>query len=139
MQLQIKISAPANPESIAKIESGLEIFNTSSSTISEVMPLHALATGMDGNIYGGAIGRTWGVCCELQIIWVDEKYRSKGVGTLLMDSFEKEAASRGCELIYLSTFTFQGPQFYKKRGYTEVLRITGFSGGEEKIHMQKSI
>ena len=139
MQLQILTNAHANSESIAKIETGLNDFNRSSSSIAEVEPLHSLATGMDGKVYGGAIGRTWGECCELQLIWVDEEYRGNGIGKLLMDSFENEAVNRGCKLIYLSTFTFQGPLFYEKRGYTEVLRIAGFSGGEEKIHMQKNV
>jgi len=56
-----------------------------------------------------------------------------------MDSFEREAQNRNCKLIYLDTFTFQAPMLYAKRGYTEISRITGFSGGEEKVHMQKKI
>lgn len=139
MQLQIQINAPANPDEIAVVDTGLQNFNNAASTIIDVKPLHIIATGKDAKVNGGAIGRTWGGCCELQQFWVDAGYRGKGAGTLIMDSFEKEAVDRGCKLVYLDTFTFQAPLFYEKRGYTEVLRITGFSGGEEKICMQKNI
>ena len=139
MQLKIQVNATANPDEIAAVEAGLQNFNNTSSTIIDVKPLKVIATEKNGEVAGGAIGRTWGECCELQQLWVDAGYRCKGAGTLLMDSFEKEAVNRKCKLIYLETFTFQGPMFYEKRGYVEVLRIAGFGGGEEKIYMQKNI
>jgi len=139
MPLDIKISSPASPEEITVVEKGLQKFNEANSTEGEVKPLHVIANKKNGGVSGGAIGRTWGKCCELQELWVDAELRGKGVGTSLMRSFELEAEKRGCNLIYLSTFSFQSPAFYKKRGYKEVSRISGFSGGEEKIHMQKKI
>jgi len=139
MQLHIQIKSPATEEEIAVVDTGLQNFNNATSTIKDVKPLHIIATEKNGKVNGGAIGRTWGKCCELQSLWVDAEHRGKGSGTLLMDSFEREAEKRGCELVYLDTFSFQAPAFYEKRGYTEVLCITGFSGGEEKLHMQKKI
>lgn len=139
MQLRIQVNAPAKPDEISAVDTGLKNYNNSSSTIDNVKPLHVIATGDDGKVNGGAIGRTWGECCELQLFWVDAEFRGRGTGTLIMDSFEQEALERDCKLIYLDTFTFQAPIFYKERGYTEVSRITGFTGGEEKIYMQKRI
>jgi len=138
-QLDIQIKTPATLDEIAVVETGLQNFNNTTSTIIEVRPLHVIATGKSGAVYGGAIGRTWGECCELLLLWVDDSHKGKGAGTLLMDSFELEAAKRSCHLVYLDTFSFQAPIFYEKRGYTEISRITGFSGGEEKLHMQKKI
>lgn len=137
MQFKIKINTSENCNEIDVIENGLQNYNANASSINEVKPLNIIATGKDKQIYGGAIGRTWGECCELQQFWVDDLYRSNGVGTFILESFEKEAKNRACTLIYLDTFSFQAPLFYQKRGYKEVSRISGFTGGEAKIHMQK--
>ena len=121
------------------VDAGLDEYNRASSTIDEVRTLHVIATDNDGNVNGGALGRTWGQCCELQQLWVKLEERGNSIGTQLMDVFEQEAVERGCQLIYLDTFSFQAPEFYRKRGYTEVLRTAVRSGGEEKITMHKHI
>ena len=92
-----------------------------------------------GAVVGGAIGRTWGECCELQQLWVSAELRSTGIGTQLMDVFEQNAHSRGCRLVYLDTFSFQAPNFYQARGYVEMLRTEGFTGGVIKLTMHKRL
>ena len=139
MQLKIQIHAPASSAELEFVGAGLQKYNNASSNIEDVKPLHVIANGEDGAVNGSGIGRTWGACCELQLLWVDTGCRKKGVGTKIMDAFELEASERGCNLVYLDTFTFQAPLFYKKRGYKEVSRVTGFTGGAEKIYMEKSI
>ena len=71
---------------------------------------------------GGAVGRSWGRCCEVQELWVDEMQRGRGIGTKLMGMVEAEARARGCTLVYLDTFTFQAPWLYQRLGF-EILRI----------------
>lgn len=46
---------------------------------------------------------------------IDEKYRGRGLGTLLMRKSEKYCAIRGIEKVYLSTKGQEG--FYRKLGY----------------------
>lgn len=53
-------------------------------------------------------------------VFVDEDYRKKGIGTLLMKELEKRARHLGANLIRLDTFNFQGREFYKRLGYDEV-------------------
>lgn len=56
-----------------------------------------------------------------------------------MDAFEQNARTRGCQLVYLDTFSFQAPNFYQARGYVEVLRTVGFTGGVIKLTMHKRL
>ena len=56
-----------------------------------------------------------------------------------MDVFEQNAHSRGCRLVYLDTFSFQAPNFYQARGYVEMLRTEGFTGGVIKRTMHKRL
>lgn len=54
--------------------------------------------------------------CHLEDIVVDEEYRSKGVGTLLMDYINKKAEKNGCYRVTL--FCREGLiPFYEKAGY----------------------
>jgi len=80
MKFHIHIKTPATQDEITTVETGLQNYNKQSSTIGEVRSLHVTATANDGTVYGGALGRTWGTCCELQELWIDAKHRGKGVG-----------------------------------------------------------
>ena len=46
---------------------------------------------------------------------VNPKFRGRGLGTLILSAFEKEAKSLGIERLYL--WTEDQTSFYKKRGY----------------------
>jgi N-acetylglutamate synthase-like GNAT family acetyltransferase len=135
----ISIHAPASPETLAIVDAGLDEYSVAGGPLHEVKALHVIATDHDGSISGGAVGRTWGKCCELQQLWVASEYRGRKEGTRLMDAFELEATQRGCEFVYLDTFSFQAPEFYIKRGYVEVFRTTGFAGEVTKSTMQKHL
>jgi GNAT superfamily N-acetyltransferase len=82
---------------------------------------------------GGAVGRTWGRCCELLQLWVEEDFRSMGIGTRLLRQFEEHARQRGCDIFYLTTLSFQAPVFYRKHGYTSLAEISGYPDGITSI------
>jgi GNAT superfamily N-acetyltransferase len=136
---QISVHSPAPAEAIATIDAGLDEYNIAGAPLDDVKPLHVIAKDPDSNVVGGAIGRTWGECCELHQLWVRGELRSSGVGTRLMEAFENHAHGRGCRLVYLETFSFQAPSFYQARGYKQVLRIVGFTAGVIKFTMQKKL
>jgi N-acetylglutamate synthase-like GNAT family acetyltransferase len=69
-------------------------------------------------VFGGAVGRWWGQCCELQQLWVEASYRRRGIGTQLIQAFEARAREHGCSTFYLETFSFQTPHLYELLGYT---------------------
>ncbi|MGM9972442.1 MAG: GNAT family N-acetyltransferase [Clostridiaceae bacterium] len=64
-------------------------------------------------------------------VFVDENYRGKKIGTLLMREVEKRAKLLGANMIRLDTFNWQGREFYISLGYEEVgayeNKIDGFS------------
>ena len=88
-------------------------------------------------IVGGLVGETYFGWMFVSLFWVSEKYRGKGWGKSLMESAEKEARKRGVRQVYLDTFSFQAPGFYKKLGYREFGRLTQFPAGHDQIWMSK--
>lgn len=79
-------------------------------------------------IVGGLTGKTYWRYLDIAFLWVEEKHRGRGLATQLMAAAEAEARSRGCERAVLDTLSFQAPGFYRKRGYIEFGRLSGFSG-----------
>jgi GNAT superfamily N-acetyltransferase len=121
------------------VDDGLGDANLAAAPLHEVRALGCFAHDDAGQVVGGAVGRTWGACCELQQLWVQPGQRGAGLGTALLRAFEARAAERGCQLVYLETFSFQAPDFYRRGGYETVHASAHFPHGIVKHLMQRRI
>ena len=129
----------APPEDrLLAVDAGLERHNHAAAPLADVRPLAAFATDDSGAVVGGAVGRTWGKCCELQQLWVAPERRSRGVGSRLLLDFEARARARGCSVFYLTTLSFQAPEFYRRHGYDVLARIAGYPEGIVKFLMHRT-
>ena len=75
-------------------------------------------TDSDGNIIAGCnlIINCWKVA-DLDILWVEEKYRKQGIGSALIREAERAARKKGCHFMTLGTFDFQARPLYEKFGF----------------------
>ena len=129
------------------VDAGLGQANAAAAPLHEVRALACFAHDegankigkVSGTVIGGAVGRSWGACAELQQLWVHADHRRAGLGTELLRRFEARAAERGCSLFYLDTFSFQAPAFYPKLGYAPVLANPAFAQGIVKYTMQRRV
>jgi GNAT superfamily N-acetyltransferase len=72
-----------------------------------------------GVIRAGIYGYTWGGCCYVSYLWVDESERGHGLGTALLSAAERHAKTKGCKVVFVATHSFQAPAFYARMGYTQ--------------------
>lgn len=96
----------------------------------------------DGVIRAGVYGWTWGGCCELLHLWVDEADRGRGLGTRLLDAAEAEAARRGCRQVVLFTHAAnsgRGGERYTRRGYELVGRVDDYPAGDAALWFRKPL
>jgi ribosomal protein S18 acetylase RimI-like enzyme len=107
--------------------------------LADVRHLSCITRDAQGRAIAGAVGRTWGANAELQQIWVPEALRNQGAGRDLLSAFEAASRSRGCNLIYLETWSFQARGFYEKCGYRVALEIAGYAPGLSKFTMTKHL
>jgi GNAT superfamily N-acetyltransferase len=121
------------------VDKGIGEFNAREPALADVRALHVFVRDDLNAVTGGAVGRTWGACCELLQLWVREDQRGSGLGRALMQRFEAAAGERGCTLVYLETWSFQAPGFYAKLGYRPVLATRGYSGGCTRYTMHKTL
>lgn len=126
-------------EATALIDAGLGESNDAAAPLHEVRPLSCFARNEDGSVVGGAVGRSWGPCCELQQLWVKPEGRRRGIGSLLIQAFERLGQRRGCTIFYLETFNFQAPELYKARGYEVTYEHAVYPHGIVKYVMVHTI
>jgi ribosomal protein S18 acetylase RimI-like enzyme len=122
------------------VDDGIGDYNDAAEPrLGDVRHLSCFARDANGRAVAGAVGRTWGANAELQQIWLPEAIRDRGLGRTLLQAFEEAARKRGCELLYLETWTFQARGFYEKCGYRVALEIDGYASGLSKFTMTKRL
>lgn len=135
--LSFDVTAAPAAADLAAVDAWLDAFNQGHAALADVRPLSVFGRAEGGRLIAGAVGRTWGDCCELQQLAVDPARRGQGLGQQLLQEFEAAAAARGCSLVYLDTFSFQAPRFYQRAGYRVVLETRGYTQGTVKYTMHK--
>jgi hypothetical protein len=68
-----------------------------------------------------------------------ERHASSNRSGLMKRQVELNAIERGCNLLYLDTFSFQAPEFYYLLGYETACRLDGFPDGASKFVLRKSL
>ena len=97
-------------------------------------------TDAAGELVAGISGWTWGVAAGIGMTWVREDERGTGVGTRLLEAFEREASARGAEHVFVTSFTFQAPGFYERHGYVEFARWQDVpTRGSDDVHLRKEL
>ncbi len=102
-------------------------------------PLNIVEYDGNGNLIGGLLGGTYWGWMYVDILWVHEDHRKKGIGSRLLREAEKEAVRRGCHHVHLDTMSWQAPDFYKKHGYEVIGVLPDIPDGNQKFLLMKAL
>ena len=75
----------------------------------------------NGEIIGGCIAEAYEYHWSrvlLEELWVDERYRHQGIGSMIIREVERIAKEKGCRVVTLGTASYMARPFYEKHGYT---------------------
>lgn len=78
-------------------------------------------------------------CLYISVLFVDEKFRGKGLGSMLLKKLEQEARTSGVNLVHLDTFDFQAKDFYLKNGYEVFGVLDHCPAGHQRFYMKKML
>lgn len=95
--------------------------------------------GANGELLGGLVGEMFWSCLYISVLWVKDDCRGKGYGTALMNRAEEIAKARPCDVVFLTTMTFQAPQFYESCGYTRFAELDAAPEGFNRIWFMKRL
>ena len=90
-----------------------------------------------GTIVGGLTGYVLYQWMAVQYISVAEALRGGGIGRQLMQEAEAWGRSLGLGGMWLETFAFQAPDFYRKLGFVEFGSIADHPVGSSRIFFKK--
>jgi ribosomal protein S18 acetylase RimI-like enzyme len=93
----------------------------------------------DGVLVAGIDGFTWGGYAKVELLWVEERQRGRGLGSALLDAAEREARRRGCRVLRVDTHSFQAPDFYRRRGFEVIGEVVGAPEGHAEHFLVKRL
>jgi GNAT superfamily N-acetyltransferase len=139
MNLRIELSQNPTQEQRQAILKPLRAYNGSKAEGN--VPEHIALLVRDDNdeILGGLHGRFFYQWLYIDLLVVPEQARGQGMGSKLMQMAEDLARERRCVGMWLDTFEFQAPAFYKKCGYSEIGHIADYPPGHKHFFFQKRL
>ena len=99
--------------------------------------VHAFARDDDGRLLGGVRAKCFWDGVEIDVLWVDDGARRRGVGSALMAAVEDEGRRRGAVVAYLKTVMAR--EFYERLGYEVFGVLEDRPIGTLLFHMKKRL
>jgi GNAT superfamily N-acetyltransferase len=94
---------------------------------------------LTNEVIGGLYGRSLYSWLFIELLAVPDQCRGQGMGSRLMHMAEDHARKNECIGIWLDTFSFQAPEFYRKHGFVEFAKVEDFPPGHQRFFFQKRL
>jgi GNAT superfamily N-acetyltransferase len=137
-QATIRIEPDAADSVRSVVVNGLREYNRLHAPAPGFQPL-VVAARQGEQIIGGLVGETGWNWLHVELLWVAEAYRHRGIGFALLRAAEDEALRRGAGNVYLDTFEFQARSFYERHGYTVFGVQEDYPPGHTRFYMRRDL
>ncbi|MEH2479190.1 GNAT superfamily N-acetyltransferase [Nitrobacteraceae bacterium AZCC 2146] len=136
------IVVPEQPDETHRdvVWKALVAFNDKAVGPSGFQPLAILITDpATGKPAGGLWGKTAYNWCFVELFVIPEQFRGRDLGSKVLAQAEDIARERGCIGLWLDTYWFQAPEFYKKQGYEIMASLPDYPRGGPRYFLKKSL
>ena len=123
----------------AKVFKGLRAFNREHAVPPDRAPLVMSATDAGGAMVGGLVAESAWKWLFVDLLWVEDGQRGRGIGRSLLCAAEAEARRRECIGVYLDTFDFQARPFYERLGYIVFGTLEDYPPGHSRFYLRKRL
>lgn len=114
-------------------------YNRSKREAAESEPLNLYVEDDSGELMAGLVAEAFGNWLEIEYLFVKEDLRGQGIGSQLLQQAESEAKKRNCRSVFVNTYQFQAPAFYKKHGYKKVFTLKDYPYTGQRHYYQKDL
>jgi ribosomal protein S18 acetylase RimI-like enzyme len=139
MNLRIELTHNPTEEQRQAILQPLIEYNDAQTGGSKSEPFALMVKDQNGEILGGLYGRMIFRWMFIELLSVPEQGRGQGIGSKLMAQAEALAKEKNCYGVWLDTFDFQAPEFYKKLGFSQFGEIVDYPPGHKRHFFQKRL
>ncbi|MHC5310129.1 GNAT family N-acetyltransferase [Myroides sp. LJL116] len=141
----MKIQLTTNPkeEDAQVLRDGITTYNKT--TIPELEPNEAevkfsvFARNEKEEIVGGIRAICYWNTLHIELLWLSEQCRGKGVGNSLIKIAEQFAIENNCEKAFVETTSWQAKPFYEKNGYQLVATLKDRPKGHATHYLTKNL
>jgi GNAT superfamily N-acetyltransferase len=105
----------------------------------DIRPLLLTIRDGEGTLQAGLGGKIFYQWLTIDLLWVAEALRGRGIGTALLARAEAEARARGCADVWLDTIGTQSLAFYEKNGYAAWGELPNYPRGHKRTFFRKSL
>lgn len=139
MNLRIELTQSPTEEQRQAILQPLSEYNDAQTGGSKSEPFALMVKDENGEILGGLYGRMIFRWMFIELLSVPEQGRGQGIGSKLMAQAEALAREKNCYGLWLDTFDFQAPEFYRKLGFSQFGEIVDYPPGHKRHYFQKRL
>lgn len=139
MNLRIELTDSPTEEQRQAILQPLIEYNDAQTGGSKSEPFALMVKDENGEILGGLYGRMIFRWMFIELLSVPEQGRGQGIGSKLMAQAEALAREKNCYGLWLDTFDFQAPEFYRKLGFSQFGEIVDYPPGHKRHYFQKRL
>jgi 8-oxo-dGTP pyrophosphatase MutT (NUDIX family)/GNAT superfamily N-acetyltransferase len=115
--LRISLEDEPAVEDLRAIGQALDLFNREFLGDTKPSRLAILVRDAQRRVVAGVAGSTYAGWLFVSDLWVHAQLRRRGIGRELLARAERRAVELGCHSVWLDTFSFQAPEFYRRLGY----------------------
>jgi len=136
-ELRITVEHAPDSELYAELARAVHAYGEPFVGVVDSRRLGVVVRDAAGDLLGGITGRTVLGHFLIDVLFVDEALRGRGVGRELMARAEAEARNRGCHGAQVDTLSFQAPRFYQQFGFEVIGTVPDFPAGHERYFLHK--
>lgn len=138
--MRIEQTTQPSDDEIQAILTPLRAYNASKAGDAGAQKFALLVRDDDNDqVLGGLSGKLLYRWMFIELLAVPEQARGQGIGSRLMAMAEEWARENNCVGIWLDTFDFQAPEFYRSLGYSEFGQIDDYPPGHRRFYFQKRL
>lgn len=116
----------------------LRVFNRQRVEPSKFEPI-SLGLRAGGVLVGGLVGEIGWKWLFVELLWIAESHRGRGLGSRLLQAAEAAAIRRGARHAYLDTFDFQARPFYERHGYEVFGVLEDYPPGHRRFFLRRDL
>jgi ribosomal protein S18 acetylase RimI-like enzyme len=138
-QVRISSEPDGDPADRQTLQDAIDRFNVRVTGLDEGHFVSLYVRDEKGRLLGGLTGEVWAGWLHVKVLWLDESLRRQGLGSRLLAQAEEQARAHGCKGVFLETFSFQAPDFYRRHGYQVFGRVEEYPGEHSQFLLKKRL
>lgn len=135
--IEYSIDQNPTPEDDKVLREGIVNFNRE--VIKEKASHFSIFAKDNTQIVGGALVWEHSDALYIDVLWLNENYRKKGIGTKIISIIDTIAIDKRISKIFVDTYEFQSQEFYQKHGFNSIGIIPEYLLGYDRIFLRKDI